>query len=106
MSALGYLGVSAAAFAAARWGYPREVERASAARFPVGADGIIPGARPILLEGSGSRGILVLHGFGDTPQSVASLAQALHAEGDTVYALSGSGNIGNVALADIANSLQ
>ena len=86
MSALGYLGVSAAAFAAARWWYPREVERASAARFPVGADGIIPGARPILLEGSGSRGILVLHGFGDTPQSVASLAQALHAEGDTVYA--------------------
>ena len=102
MSAIGYLGVGAAALAVARWWYPREVERESAARFPVGADGIIAGARPIMLEGAGPRGILVLHGFGDTPQSVESLAHALHAGGETVYAplLAGHGR----TLADFAAS--
>ena len=80
LNGLAYLGVGAAALGAARWWYPRAVERASAARFPVGADGIIPGAQSILLEGRGPRGILVLHGFGDTPQSVGDLARALHAQ--------------------------
>ena len=86
MSALAYLGVGAAALGAARWWYPRAVEQAVAARFPVGDGGIIRGARPIRLEGSGTRGILVLHGFGDTPQSVETLAHALHAGGETVFA--------------------
>ena len=102
MSALAYLGVGAAALGAARWWYPRAVEHAAAARFPVGADGIIAGAQPILLEGTGERGILVLHGFGDTPQSVESLARALHAGGETVYAplLAGHGR----TLAEFARS--
>ena len=86
MNGLAYLGASAAALGAARWWYARAVERAAAARFPVGVDGIIPRARPILLEGTGTRGVLVLHGFGDTPQSVESLAHALHARGETVSA--------------------
>lgn len=43
------------------------------------------GAAPIDLEG-GEDGVLVLHGFGDTPQSVGTVAQALHAAGFTVYA--------------------
>jgi carboxylesterase len=102
LSGLAYLGVGAAALGAARWWYPRAVERASAARFPVGADGIISGAHSILLEGTGPRGILVLHGFGDTPQSVSYLARALHARGDSVFAplLAGHGR----TLAEFASS--
>ena len=51
----------------------------------VGPDGIIAGAAPIVLDG-GKEGVLILHGFGDTPQSVGIVAQALHAAGFTVYA--------------------
>lgn len=54
--------------------------------------GFIAGAEPVSLDG-GPRGVLVLHGFGDTPQSVRDLALALHARGWTVRApaLSGHG---------------
>jgi carboxylesterase len=45
----------------------------------------IPGADPIALDG-GPRGVLILHGFGDTPQSVAGLASVCHANGWTVRA--------------------
>jgi carboxylesterase len=102
LNGLAYLGVGAAALGAVRWWYPRAVERRLAARFPVGADGIIPGAAPILLEGTGTRGILIIHGFGDTPQSVETLARALHAGGETVYAplLAGHGR----TLAEFARS--
>jgi carboxylesterase len=44
---------------------------------------IVAGAEPVSL-GSGGRAVLVLHGFGDTPQSVRSLAHQLHAGGWTV----------------------
>jgi carboxylesterase len=43
------------------------------------------GAEPVLLDG-GRRGVLLLHGFGDTPQSVRGLAMALHDAGWTVRA--------------------
>jgi carboxylesterase len=49
------------------------------------ANPYIPGAEPIALDG-GPRGVLILHGFGDTPQSVAGLASACHANGWTVRA--------------------
>ncbi len=42
------------------------------------------GAEPVALEAAGDRGALVLHGFGDTPESVATVAHALHARGWTV----------------------
>jgi carboxylesterase len=45
----------------------------------------IAGAEPVSLDG-GPRGVLVLHGFGDTPQSVRDLAMTLHAKGWTVRA--------------------
>ena len=45
----------------------------------------MPGAEPVLLDGE-PRGVLLLHGFGDTPQSVRGLALALHANGWTVCA--------------------
>lgn len=61
----------------------RAVERESAARLPRGPDGVIVGAAPFQL-GHGGRGLLLLHGFGDTPQSVRGFAQALHGNGWTV----------------------
>jgi carboxylesterase len=85
LSALTGVAGGAAALGAVRWWYPRAIERASAARLPVGADGIIRGGGPIALEG-GARGALILHGFGDTPQSVTTLARALHRRGYTVRA--------------------
>lgn len=51
---------------------------------PPGPDGIVDGAGAIALDAPGSRACLLLHGFGDTPQSLARLAQALHAGGWTV----------------------
>ncbi|MCC6928257.1 MAG: alpha/beta fold hydrolase [Gemmatimonadaceae bacterium] len=53
---------------------------------PVGPDGILDGAAPIALDAAGSRACLLLHGFGDTPQSLSRLAHALHAAGWTVRA--------------------
>jgi carboxylesterase len=55
-------------------------------RFSLGADGIIEGAREIRLEGAGTRAALLLHGFGDTPQTLCYVADALHADGYTVHA--------------------
>ena len=44
-----------------------------------GADAaaILPGAGPIDLQEEGSHGVLLLHGFGDTPQTLALLARRL-----------------------------
>ena len=53
---------------------------------PVGAAGVVPGAESIVLDAEGDRGVLLLHGFGDTPQSIARLARALHASGWSVAA--------------------
>lgn len=60
---------------------------------PPGEGGVIRGAEPIVL-GQGGRGVLIVHGFGDTPQSVRSLSVALHENGWTVRAplLSGHGS--------------
>lgn len=44
------------------------------------------GGAPIFLEASRSHAVLILHGFNDTPNSVAPLARALHEKGWTVDA--------------------
>ena len=75
---LGLLALAAGA--AARRAATHRRERSLAARLPVGADGIIPGARSISLPG-GTRAVLMLHGFGDTPQSLHYLAAYLHERG-------------------------
>jgi carboxylesterase len=63
----------------------RRVERATAARLRTGADGIVPGAGPIDLRAVDARGgVLMLHGFGDTPQTLAFLAEQVHARGYAV----------------------
>ena len=50
-----------------------------------GPHGIIPGAEALALRASGApAGVVLLHGFGDTPQTLASLARALFAGGFNV----------------------
>jgi len=62
---------------------------------PAGADGIVPGAAGLALgvgraaagaAAAATRAVLMLHGFGDTPQTVARQAQALHLQGFSVHA--------------------
>jgi len=77
---------TATAAYAARTLVARRTERASAARLRPGSDGIIPGAGPIDLEGHGRGAALLLHGFGDTPQTLAYLAAHLNAQGWAVRA--------------------
>lgn len=54
-------------------------------RYDTAAHGVelLPGAEPVALDG-GSKGVLLLHGFGDTPQSLSGLAAHLHAQGWSV----------------------
>jgi len=44
-------------------------------------DGIVAGASTIDLPSDGRHGVLLLHGFGDTPQTLRYLADHLHAQG-------------------------
>ena len=56
-------------------------------RLPVGRDGIIPGAHAIDLHVAGSaHAVLLLHGGGDTPQTLQYLAEYLHGNGYNVRA--------------------
>ncbi len=48
--------------------------------------GTIPGAESIRLQEGNSHGVLLLHGFGDTPQTLKLLAQELHRSGYDVVA--------------------
>ena len=47
---------------------------------------ILRGAEPIDLQEEGSHGVLLLHGFGDTPQTLALLARRLRETGYSVLA--------------------
>ncbi len=51
-----------------------------------GQDAIIDGADTINLQEGNSRGVLLLHGFGDTPQTLRLLADDLHVAGYDVRA--------------------
>jgi len=52
-----------------------------------GADNdILTGAETIDMQEEGSKGVLLLHGFGDTPQTLTLLARRLHAKGYAVLA--------------------
>ena len=61
-------------------------ERDSAARHILGPDGIIVGAESFQLAGSAQHAVLLLHGFGDTPQTMRYIADFLHDRGWTVRA--------------------
>lgn len=62
------------------------VERSVGTRLPMGPGGIVSGAEPLELYPSAPVGaILLLHGFGDTPQSLAWLAKQLYQRGFAVH---------------------
>lgn len=62
------------------------VERDYAEGHPAGADGVVRGAEGFSLGGTNGRGVLLLHGSGDSPQSLRYLAARLQAHGYTVHA--------------------
>jgi carboxylesterase len=62
----------------------RAAERRFAAKFAVGADGIIVGAEPRLYESAGSRALLLFHGYNDSPQTLDRIAKRVSAAGWTV----------------------
>jgi carboxylesterase len=74
------------AAASARSLVARRRERAFERRLPAGEGGVIPGAGTIDLAGDEGRAVFLLHGFGDTPQTLAELAAHLNARGYTVRA--------------------
>jgi carboxylesterase len=76
----------AASCIAARIRVARRAERAYAARRPAGSNGIVPGAEGFTLAGTTGRALLLLHGSGDTPQTLRYLAKRLHDAGFTVRA--------------------
>jgi carboxylesterase len=78
--------LAAAVAGAARLGAARRAERAYAERRPPASDGIVPGAEGFTLQGPEDRALLLLHGSGDTPQTMRHLGDRLHAEGFTVRA--------------------
>lgn len=61
-------------------------ERAVADRLVVGPAGIVRGAETIDLPGDQRRAVLLVHGLGDTPQTLGYLADHLHALGWSVRA--------------------
>jgi carboxylesterase len=62
----------------------RIIEQSLTTRLSRHQSGIIVGADAIELAG-GDHAVLILHGFGDTPQSVRLLAERLHAQAWTVH---------------------
>ena len=71
---------------AARKLIARRAERELASRLVLGPDGIVQGAEPIDLAGRGPHAVLLVHGLGDSPQTLSYLATHLHRRGWTVRA--------------------
>ena len=65
--------------------HARAHERRCATKLPLGPGGIVRGAEPIALRAGSARGVLLLHGFGDTPQTLRYLAEHLHRAGYTAH---------------------
>jgi carboxylesterase len=64
----------------------RRVERSYAARNTLAGDGVVPGASSFTLPGTNGRALLLLHGSGDSPQTLRYLGEQLNGAGYTVYA--------------------
>jgi carboxylesterase len=79
---------AAAAIGAVVWrrSHSRRVERDCLARRPLGPNGIITGAEAFDLDAPNGRAVLLVHGGGDTPQTLRYLADVLHARGYAVRA--------------------
>lgn len=64
----------------------RAVDAQYARQYPPDATGIAAGAEGYVLPGTTGRGLLLLHGSGDSPQSLRYLAMSLNAAGYEVHA--------------------
>jgi len=80
------LAIVTAAALVLRAGAARRTERAYARRRPPAANGVVPGAEGFTLQATGDKALLLLHGFGDTPQTLRDLAIRLHAAGFSIHA--------------------
>jgi carboxylesterase len=70
---------------AGRW-YRRSLAASIRDRFQRNADGIIRGAESIHIAGTNKAAVLLVHGGGDTPQTMSHMAQAFAERGYTVSA--------------------
>lgn len=80
------LGLLGAAGALWRLAAARRVERTYAHPRTVGDEAIVTGAEGFTLTGTTGRTVLLLHGSGDTPQTLRYLGGRLHAAGYSVRA--------------------
>ena len=63
----------------------RHLEDEYPRRYPKGTDGVVGGAEGFLLKGTNGRRLLMLHGSGDSPQSLRYLADRLNSAGYAVH---------------------
>lgn len=75
---IGVLGAALLLHTALYWWRVRHARMEYARRLPLGSDGIVIGAGRIARDASPTHAVLILHGFGDTTQSVVELAEFLH----------------------------
>lgn len=80
------LGVLLLAWWPVRLVIAHRAERRFEAAYDRNPEGVIVGAESLLLRGTRPGAILLLHGYNDSPQSVASVAGAFHDAGWTVFA--------------------
>src|SRR6185312_14618617 len=73
--------IVAAAVYVLRWRHLRALTALAASRGQLGANGILLGAEGFVLERPGAPALLLLHGAGDTPQTLRYAAHALFARG-------------------------
>jgi carboxylesterase len=85
---LGWLLVPIIAGAGGAWRAftSRRVEQQYATRNVMGPAGVVAGAESFTLTGTSGRALLLLHGSGDSPQTLRYLAERLHNAGYTVHA--------------------
>ena len=85
---LGWLLLPIAAGVGAAWRLlvTRRVGREYRTRNVSTPSGVVVGAESFTLEGTNGRALLLLHGSGDSPQTLRYLAERLHAAGFTVSA--------------------
>ncbi|NUP70413.1 MAG: alpha/beta fold hydrolase [Gemmatimonadaceae bacterium] len=85
---LGWLVLPALAGVGAAWRRlaSRRIEARYAERTTLAADGVVPGAASFTLTGTNGRALLLLHGSGDSPQTLRYLGERLNAAGFTVHA--------------------
>lgn len=84
--ALGVIAIALAAGVLWRARYLRTMAQLTVRRRRLGADGVAIGAEGFVLEAIGAPAVLLLHGAGDTPQTLRYLASELHRRGFHVAA--------------------